>query len=55
MEKPIEWSPELNSDVIAIIKQEDGNYIGYTQKNGKQIEVRDIGPEAVLAGLLTHE
>lgn len=49
-----EFDPEKNADVIAIIKQADGNYIGYAQKFGKVVQVRDIGPETVLQRLLTH-
>lgn len=37
-----------------IVKQKDGNWKGYGNKNGKPIEVRDIGPETVLQRLLTH-
>lgn len=40
---------------IVIERQEDGNWIGKTEKYGKEIEVRDIGPETVLQRLLTHE
>lgn len=50
-----EYSPEKNPAVISLIKQEDGNWIGYTQKFGNLIEVRDIGPETVLQKLLTHD
>ena len=41
-------------DTITLTKQPDGNWIGTTHKFGKDIEVRDIGPEIVLQRLLTH-
>ncbi len=50
----IEFNPYKNKNVISIIKQKDGNYIGYTEKFGKVIEIRDYSPEAVLQRLLTH-
>lgn len=40
---------------ITLELQPDGNWIGKTVKFGKEIEVRDIGPETVLQKLLTHE
>jgi len=52
--KPINYNPAENPNVISIIKQEDGNYKGYMQKNGKLIEVREIGPETALQSLLVH-
>ena len=51
----VEFSPYKNDNVISIIKQPDGNYIGYMHKFDKVISVRDIGPEAVLQRLLTHD
>jgi hypothetical protein len=53
--KIIDYNPETNDKVISIIQQEDGNWKGYTQKFGKLIEVRDVGPDAVLQRLLTHD
>jgi hypothetical protein len=53
--KITDYNPETNNKVISIIQQEDGNWKGYTQKFGKLIEVRDVGPEAVLQRLLTHD
>jgi hypothetical protein len=50
----IEFSPAKNPNAIAIIREEDGNYKGYAQKNGEVIEVREVGPETVLQKLLTH-
>ena len=49
-----DYNPETNDKVISIIKQEDGNYKGYTQKGGKLIEVRQGDPQTVLVMLITH-
>lgn len=48
------FNPAHNPDVISLVKQADGNWMGYTQKYGKLVEVRDVGPETVLQLLLTH-
>lgn len=55
MEKTIEHNPSKNNNAISIIRQEDGNYIGYCHKNGKAIEVRAGDPGTVLTMLITHE
>lgn len=44
--------PDLK--LITIEKQPDGNWIGRAVKFGKEIEVREIGPETVLQKILTH-
>ncbi len=49
------FDPSKNPDLIVIEKQRDGNYKGWTQKNGELIEVREVGPETVLQKLLTHD
>lgn len=51
----VNFDPTKNDRVIAIVLQDDGNYIGYAQKFGNVVEVRDIGPETVLQRLLTHD
>ena len=40
---------------ITIEEQEDGNWKGYMNKNGEDIEVRAGDPQTVLVMLLTHE
>lgn len=50
-----EWNPKLNPAVISIVRQEDGSYKGFVQKNNKFIESREIAPEHALVKLLTHE
>ena len=47
--------PNTNPNAISIIKQEDGNYIGQTQKFGMLVEVRAGDPQTVLTLLLTHD
>lgn len=51
----IEFNPEKNEKAISIIRQEDGNFKGWMQKDGKMIEVRQYDPQIVLQMLLTHE
>jgi len=48
-----EYDPTKNPNAISIIKQPDGNYKGWTQRNGKLIEIRTNDPQTVLLGLLT--
>lgn len=50
-----EYNPENNPKAISLIEQEDGNWKGFRQKDGKIIEVREVGPETALQALLTHE
>lgn len=50
----IDFNPTTNGNVISIIKQPDGNYIGYTKKNGKDITARQGDPATVLTMLITH-
>lgn len=49
-----DFDPKTNANVISIVKQEDGNYKGYMQKNGAFIEVRQSDPNTVLQALITH-
>lgn len=48
------YSPEIHNTVISLIKQEDGNWKGHTQKNGKMIETREQSPEYALQAILTY-
>lgn len=45
----------MEENLIIIKKDEDGNWSGRMMRFGKLIEVRDIGPEAVLIKLLTSD
>lgn len=47
------YSPEKNMGVISLIRQEDGNWKGYMQKNGKLIESREIDPTYALQAVMT--
>lgn len=49
------YDPKFNADAISLIKQEDGNWKGWMQRNGKVVEVREQMPEHCLVQLLTHE
>lgn len=44
--------PDLK--LITIEKQPEGNWVGKAKKFGKDIEVREVGPETVLQRILTH-
>jgi hypothetical protein len=50
----MDYNPETNPNVISIVRQEDGNYKGYTQKFGKLVEVREVKPEDCVVKLITH-
>lgn len=50
----INFDPSTNPDVISIIKQPDGNYIGYAQRHGKLVIERQGDPSTVLTLLITH-
>lgn len=52
--KKVQFDPEKNPNVISIIRQEDGNYKGYTQRYGKLVEVREVKPEDCLVKLMTY-
>lgn len=54
MKKKTDIDPATNTDVILLMRQPDGNWIGKTQRFGKLVEVRDVGPETVLQLLITH-
>lgn len=51
----IEYNPKKNHDAISILKQEDGNFIGYAYKFGKVVSARQSDPVIVLQLLLTHD
>lgn len=49
------FHPENNHNVISIIKQEDGNWRGFTWKNGRLVQVRQGDPMTVLQLLITSD
>lgn len=53
--KANEFDPSTNPKAISIIEQPDGNWMGWTQRFGKLIEVREISPNDCLVKLLTHD
>lgn len=48
------YDPAENENVIALVRQDDGNWKGFAQKFGKLVEVREAKPEDALVKLLTH-
>ena len=40
--------------VFTISEQSDGNWIGTTVKDGKEISVREVKPEDCLLRMITH-
>lgn len=50
----MEYNPEKNEKVISIFLEEDGNWRGKMQKNGKLITARTNDPQTVLLSLLTQ-
>lgn len=55
METSPNFDPLKNPDAIALVKQEDGNWKGYMNKNGVVIVVRAVDPQYALQMVLTHE
>jgi len=51
----LELHPLSNKDVISLVKQEDGNWRGFTVKDGKLIQERQGDPQTVLQMLIIHE
>lgn len=49
------FNPRKNSVAISIVKQEDGNYKLWGQRNGRIIELRAGKPEDVLGEFLTSQ
>jgi hypothetical protein len=52
--KEQEFDPYKNPDAIGIIRQKDGNFKLWGQKNGKIIEIRAIKPEDAIVEFQTH-
>ena len=53
LQEPIE-SPKVKENEILIVKQPDGNWKGYCNREGNPLEVRDGDPYTCLTKLLTH-
>jgi len=51
----VDFSPVTNPNVIALVKDTDGNWRGFMQKNGKLIQGRQYGPDIVLTLLITND
>jgi len=48
------WDPNENPNVIAVVKQKDGNWKAIGQRGGKLVTTREQMPEHALVRLLTH-
>lgn len=48
-------SPKMKPDEILLKKQEDGNWKGFANVHGKDVEVRGIDPYTCLITVLTHD
>ncbi len=47
-------SPIVKETEILLVKQDDGNWKGYRNRDGNPLEVREIDPYTCLTKLLTH-
>jgi len=47
-------SPKVKENEILLVKQTDGNWKGYMNREGNPLEVREIDPYTCLTKLLTH-
>jgi len=47
-------SPRVKENEILLVKQEDGNWKGYMNRQGNPLVVREIDPQTCLIRLLTH-
>ena len=47
-------SPKVNENEILLVKQEDGNWKGFMNREGNPLEVREVDPQTCLVRLLTH-
>ena len=54
LQQQIEKSIKLDKDEIRLIKQEDGNWRGFTMRGKDLLMVREIDPQTCLVRLLTH-
>ena len=52
-EAELQASIPATEGTFLIVKQMDGNYIGYTFKGGKLVQVRQGDPQTVLTMLIT--
>lgn len=51
--KKIKGNPLQNKNAILIVKDKDGNYRGFMQKNGQLVQARQSDPGIVLQMLIT--
>ncbi len=51
----LDCNPVTNKDAIVFIKQPDGNWRGFMNRDGRIIQDRQSDPGIVLSLLITHE
>ncbi len=54
LQQQIKESIKLDKDEIRLIKQDDGNWRGFTKRGEDILMVREIDPQTCLTKLLTH-
>jgi hypothetical protein len=54
LHQQIEKSIKLDKDEIRLIKQEDGNWRGFTMRGTDLLMVREVDPQTCLVRLMTH-
>jgi len=54
LHQPTKESPKVKENEILLVKQIDGNWKGYWNREGNPLEVREIDPYTCLTKLLTH-
>lgn len=54
LHQQIKESITIGKDEIRLIKQEDGNWRGFTMRGNDLLTVREIDPQTCLVKLLTH-
>jgi hypothetical protein len=47
-------SPKVKENEILLVKQEDGNWRGYMNRQGNPLTVREVDPQTCLIRLMTH-
>lgn len=54
LQQQLKESIKLDKDEIRLIKQEDGNWRGFTKRGEDTLMVREIDPQTCLIKLMTH-
>jgi hypothetical protein len=54
LQQQIKESITIDKDEIRLIKQEDGNWRGFTMRDTDLLMVREVDPQTCLVRLMTH-